>query len=74
MFLVIEMQTSASGTIAHIATAHATQAEAEQKFHMILAAAAVSEVPVHSAVILTDNGYPLRREFYDHRQPQPAAE
>ena len=75
MFMIIEMQTDANGNIAEIITKKATQAEAEADFHRILAAAAVSSVPVHSAVILTDNGYALRREFYDHRQqPEPNAE
>lgn len=74
MYIVIELQKAANGSVAHILTTHATQAEAESKFHTILAYAAASSLPSHSATILTDNGYALRRECYEHQQPQPAAE
>ena len=74
MFIVIELQKSANGTVSHLLTTHATQAEAESKFHTVLAAAAVSNLPSHSATLLTDNGYALRREFYEHAQEEPAEE
>ena len=74
MFIVIELQKSANGSVVHLLTTHTTQAEAESKFHTVLAAAAVSNLPSHSATLLTDNGYALRREFYEHTQPEPNAE
>lgn len=36
------------------------------KFHQILAAAASSEVPVHTAVIYTDKGAYVRGESFEH--------
>lgn len=64
-YIVIELQTT-GGTTAHIVTAHATRAEAEQKFHQILAAAAVSAVEDHAAVMLAQNGAVVRTEHYTH--------
>ena len=65
MFIVIELQTNGTQT-ANIVTAHATQNEAEAKYHTVLAAAAVSSVEIHAAVILSEEGFPLRNECYKH--------
>ena len=65
MYLVIEMQTN-GGQLANIATAYETQAEAESKFHAILSAAAVSNVEIHSAVILDEYGCVLGNGSYTH--------
>ena len=65
MFLVIELQTN-NGQLAHIATAYESRAEAESKFHQILAAAAVSSVPVHAAVIVDNYGLMLASGTYNH--------
>lgn len=65
MFLVVELQTN-NGQMAHIATAYETRGQAESKFHQILAAAAVSEVPVHAAVIIDDHGLLLGSGTYVH--------
>ncbi len=64
MFLVLEIQKS--DTVAHLLTAHESREEAEQKFHTVLSAAAVSSVPVHSAMLITDDGTALRSERYTH--------
>ena len=65
-YIVIELQTTGSIT-AHIVTKHTTRAEAESKFHQVLSAAAVSSVPVHTAVMLDEEGYPVRPpECYKH--------
>ena len=63
-YVVIEIQTGAS--VATIVTQHETRQAAEGKFHQVLAAAAISSVPVHSAVMMTDEGFPLRNECYKH--------
>ena len=39
---------------------------AENKFHTVLAAAAVSSVETHSAVLLNDSGYCVKHECYTH--------
>lgn len=64
MYLVLELQSG--DTLSSIATTHSTLAEAEQKYHQILSFAAVSEVPIHSAVLMDSSGYMLKRENYVH--------
>lgn len=66
MFVVIELQKSENGAVSNIVTEHSTQAEAESKYHAILAAAAVSNVPVHSAIIVSEEGFPLMHQCYKH--------
>lgn len=66
MFIVIELQKDNNGSVANIATEHSTQAEAESKYHAILSAAAVSELPVHSAIIVSEEGFPLMHQCYKH--------
>ena len=64
-YLVIELQTT-ENSVANIVTTHDTINQAESKFHQILTSAAVSAVPVHSAVILTDEGHLMKHECYKH--------
>jgi hypothetical protein len=66
LYIVIELQTDKDGKIAQIPTDHATKAEAESKYHQILAAAAISKVPIHAAVILTPEGVAQKSQCYKH--------
>ena len=66
MYIVIEIQTS--DTVATIVNAYEDRNTAEQKYHQILSAAAVSEVPKHGAVMLTDEGVRLKGECYIHEE------
>lgn len=67
MYFVLEIQKTNDTTAPHILTAHSDLFEAEQKYHTVLAAAAVSNVPVHSAVIISDTGYTVKGpESYRH--------
>lgn len=72
-FLVTEIQTFEGGGVSTPSYAYDTQTAAEAKFHAILAAAAVSTLPVHAAILFTDEGFPLRHECYKH-EPAPASE
>lgn len=65
-YIVIELQTNAGGQTANIVTSYATQEEAESKFYTVLAAAAMSAVPVHACTIVTSEGFQLRHECYKH--------
>lgn len=65
MFVVIELQ-EYNDTLQNLVTAHTTLREAESKYHTVLAAAAVSTVPVHSAVLLSGNGNVIKNESYRH--------
>lgn len=66
MWLVIEIQTSSDGTVATITTQHATRNEAESKYHTVLAAAAISEIPAHAAVLMYHLGNVLAAQHYTH--------
>lgn len=71
MYITIEIQNN-NGTIGNIVTVHETRAAADSAFHTIMAAAAQSNLTAHSAVILSDEGAPLRYECYKHEaEPQP---
>ena len=65
-YIVIEMQKTAEGQVANLVTAHNTLAEAESKFYTILASAAINDVPVHSAVIVSEEGFPVKHQCYKH--------
>ena len=65
-YIVIEMQKSAEGVVANIVTEHANLAEAESKYHAVLSAAAVSTIPVHSAIIVSEEGFPVANKCYKH--------
>ncbi len=68
MYIVMEIQKTGNtaADVTRIVTVHETKNDAESKFHTVLAYAAISAVPVHSAVMLTDTGIWLRSESYDH--------
>lgn len=65
-YLVIEIQTSAVGTTSAIVDTYQDKAAAESKYYTILASACISNVPVHSAVIMTDEGFTIKSECYKH--------
>lgn len=71
MYIVIELQKTADGKLTHLETIHATKEEAESKYHTILSFAAVSELPVHSATILNENGCPVMYKSYTHKVVEP---
>lgn len=65
MFIVIELQKTGD-QVANLVTSHNTLAEAEAKYHAVLAAAAVSSVEAHSAILVNAFGIPLKNECYRH--------
>lgn len=66
-YIVIELQTNADSTVGNIVNTYSSREEADARYHTILAAAAISEVPVHAAVLMTSNGNALRNECYRHK-------
>ena len=66
MYIVVELQKNAEGIVSNIVTSHTTLAEAESKFYTVLATAAVNDVPVHSAVIISEEGFPVKHQCYKH--------
>ena len=81
-FYIIEIQQYTSGEFGHIVhfafDENATKArlKAEAKYHEVLAAAAVSELPQHSATLLTSDGRAIMNQCYRHEieTPEPEVE
>ena len=67
MYFIIEIQKSNNGTAAIVPPASYTdQRLAEQAYHTALSYAAVSQVNVHSVVMLDDTGARIKGETYYH--------
>lgn len=75
-FYVIEIQKSNDTTFAHLVHEASDEdyAKAEMKaesvYHQVLAAAAISSLPEHSAVLLTSQGERLMNKCYYHAEEQ----
>lgn len=65
-YIVIELQKMDNGTVGNIVTAYDSQIEAESKYHQILAAAAISNLPTHSAIIINQCGDLIDSKCYEH--------
>lgn len=66
-YTVIELQTT-NGVTSTITNSYISKNEAEQKFHSILSAAAVSSVDIHAASMIDIYGNVTKCEFYEHNQ------
>ena len=66
MYIVIEMQTMADGSVGNFVWSFATRDEAFAKYHAVLSAAAVSALPVHAAVILDNHGLQIAAQAFEH--------
>lgn len=62
-YTVIEMQ---NGIVGENVWTYNDINEAESKYHSVLAVAAVSNVPIHAAVILNETGFSVRYQCYTH--------
>ena len=69
-YFVFEIQKLADGAYAHLVHEADNRNEAESKFYQVLAAAAISNIPEHSAIMFTGEGFPLMHQGYKH-DPQP---
>ena len=69
-YLVIELQENTDGTVGNIVTSYDDINKAESKWHSILASAAQSSIPYHSAVILTSRGTMIKSEYYEHMEAE----
>lgn len=67
MYIVIEMQTNA-GVTSTLTYQFDTIALAEQKYYYILAAATVSEVDIHAAIIMDQRGCVIKNDYYIHNE------
>ena len=72
-YLALEIQTNHDGTVGNLVYAYDELNQAESKYHAILSAAALSELPMHAAVLLRSDGASLASKFYE-RLPEPEPE
>ena len=71
-YLVIEIQTNADGTVGNLVYSYDNRNEAESKYHSVLAAAAISALPMHTCVLFQSDGILLARQSYVHEQATEA--
>ena len=71
-YYIIEIQKHANGEFGHIVhwaydeNADRARLKAEAKYHEVLAAAAVSDLPQHAAALLASDGAEIMRQCYRH--------
>ena len=65
-YIVIEIQAYKDGTTGILNDSYSELNAAWQKYYTILAAAAVSNVPVHTALIMTHDGRPIESKCFKH--------
>ena len=71
-FYIVEVQQYANGEFGHIvhyaydSDPDKARLKGESKYHEVLAAAAVSELPCHSAIMFSTEGFPIMHQCYKH--------
>ncbi len=66
-YLVVEIQTFESGAVSVLpAFAYDNQNSAESKYHSLLATAAISKLAKHAVVMMSEEGFQIKRECYIH--------
>lgn len=65
-YYVIEIQNSAPDTYAHLVHTSDTRNGAESVYHQVLAAAAISGLPCHSATLIDGRGMVIMSNYYEH--------
>lgn len=65
-YITIELQTNDQGQTTNIVTAYDNLPQAQSKYFTILAAAAVSNVQQHAAVILDETGMIMAQQCFTH--------
>ena len=75
-YIVMEFQTTDADATSTLITVHTTREEAEQKYHMILSAAAVSGLKCHGALLMDSFGTIYKVEHYPEVMPatEPGSE
>ena len=66
MYIVIEIQTNLDGTVGTIFYQYENLESAYSKYYSILSVAAVGELPVHTAAIMTNTGRLVESKYFAH--------
>jgi len=67
-FITIELQSFADGSVALQKWTYDTIPEAEAKYYTLLSVAALSNVPIHTAMIIDPFGTCLASKSYTHNE------
>ena len=70
MYIVLEIQKNGDGTVGNLVYTYEDKNEAGSKYHSVLASAAVSILPVHTAFLLTDDGFKVESKCYRHGEEE----
>ncbi len=65
MYIVYEIQ-GTGDSVSTLTYDYKNKNEAESKYHSVLSDAAVSSVPIHTAILMTDKGTSLDKQYYEH--------
>ena len=66
MYFVIELQTNANGTSGNFVFNFSNREDAEAKYGTLYAAAAKSDVMVHTVLLMTNRGQLLESKYFVH--------
>lgn len=76
-FYIVEIQQYADGSFGHIVhfaydeNPDTARLKAESKYHEVLAAAAISNLPSHAAIMFSTDGFPILNQCYKHTVVAP---
>ena len=70
-YIVTEIQTNIDGTVGTLLNAYDSRNQAESQFHTVMAAAAISALPIHACTIVTNEGFTVNSGCYHHDEPAP---
>ena len=64
MLIVIELQTN-NGTTTVLTNSYAEESLAWQKYYQVLSFSAVSDIDIHSATIINEEGYAIENGYFN---------
>lgn len=70
-YYVVEVQKMPEGNYSHLVHTADSRNQAESVYHQVLASAAIANLPQHSAILFTDEGYPIMHQAYKHDYVPP---
>ena len=69
----MEIQTFDAGTVSTPTYAFDNRMSAERQYHLLIAGAVVSSLPIHAVVMMTNDGRIIESKYYRH-EPEPEPE
>ena len=64
MYAVLELQKN--DTLAALVNTYIERSQAEQQYHTVLSYAAVSSIPIHTVLLISDEGHIIKQDSYVH--------